>query len=109
MTDYDDELREMREKVFGPPGETPPTRPGNPVTLEQVIEFSHNWQRRRGRTDADIVTDPDGMPIGVGESFIVTCAGWYISQADADRLGISEGQLPGIRIIPKPKPRRKAQ
>lgn len=76
--------------------------PTGRITLAEVVAFSQRWQRNRGRTNADIITDPDGLPIAVGESYPVLCAGLAIWQADAERLGIADGEHPGIHIIPTP-------
>lgn len=104
MTDNDESaaLEELRHHVFGPPNPNP-IDPTGRITLAEVEAFSQNWQHSRGRTDADISTDTDGFPTGVGESQTTTCAGLAIWQADADRLGITDGQYPGILIIPTPK------
>lgn len=100
MTDHD-ELEALRHQLFGPPNPNPAR--SSRITLDHVIEFSRDWQRSRGRFDAEVRTDPDGNPISVGDSFTVQCAGLVISQADADRLGIKPNTYPGIKIFPNTK------
>ena len=95
------ELKQLREHLFGPPNPNPHN--AGRITLDQVIEFSTAWQRSRGRTDADMITDGDGNPVSVGESYPIQCAGLAIRQSDADRLGITPAQYPGILIIPDPR------
>lgn len=58
-----------------------------------------------GTVPGDVITDPDGNPIGVTESRTVSAiyGGTAISQAEADRLGITPGELPGIYIIANPR------
>lgn len=53
-------------------------------------------------TPGEILTDPDGIPIGVGPMTrdTVTLAGAVITQREADRLGIDPSEFPNITIVP---------
>lgn len=48
----------------------------------------------------EVITDPDGLPIGVGPSRTTsaTVAAPVITRAEADRLGITPEEFPNIHI-----------
>lgn len=97
----DDDARAFARNVFGdppPPDAVPPT----PITREELERISANYGKPiRGTVGGDIICDTDGTPIGVGESqpFESVDGGYLITDKTADRLGIREGELPGIHII----------
>ena len=103
MTNHDD-LRAAAREVFADVGERPPG-PRHQITIAEVEDYSRRWAENRdaGRfhtTDADIVEDSDGRPLAVSRSTdVFTFSSLAIDQADADRLGITAGQYPGIRIF----------
>jgi hypothetical protein len=48
----------------------------------------------------EILTDPDGVPVGVGPSVKTTavCSGITVSRRELDRLGVTEDQFPNINF-----------
>lgn len=103
MTERDD-LRATAREVFADAGERP-RGPRHELTLAEVEDYSRRWAENRdaGRfhtTDADIVEDSDGRPLAVSRSTdVFKFSSLAIDQADADRLGITAGQYPGLRIF----------
>ena len=82
-----------------PPRDVVPT-PG--LTREALeVQSARYEQPCTGHIPGEVLTDPDGNLLGMTASREVsgTFGGVFISQADADRLGIEPGELPGISII----------
>lgn len=99
----DDDEREAMRALFAttaqPPRDVVPTAG---LTREDLERQSANYmQPVEGTIPGEVITDPDGVPIGVIESRTVHAifAGTAITTTEARRLGIAPGELPGVHII----------
>lgn len=103
-----DDLRAAVRELFGDVGKRPPG-PRYEMTLADVEDYSRRWVENRGAgrftsTDADVVTDADGVPSMVGRSVeTYQFNDLLLARAHADRLGIAAaieaGEYPGVEVF----------
>jgi hypothetical protein len=102
MTDHDDErdfVRALFASAERPPADIVPTAG---LTREALERQSAAYGKPcTGTIPGEILTDPDGYPLGVAESRSVSgiFGGVGITATEAERLGIKPGELPGVFII----------
>lgn len=105
--EQDDEMRDWVRQVFGTAERTPPDIVPTPGLTREALERQSAAAGKpcSGTIPGKVICDPNGIPIGVEESRTVTgiFGGTVITEAEAERLGIEPGELPGITIIPNMK------
>lgn len=95
-----DELRDQLAALFDRSDAAPrDVVPSEGLTLDDIRRADQLMNTQvTGTIPGEVVTDVDGVPIGVGPSQTVTSefGGMVISQADVDRLGINPDDHPSI-------------
>ncbi|BBZ63422.1 hypothetical protein [Mycolicibacterium monacense] len=105
--EQDDETRDWVRQVFSTAERTPQDVVPTPGLTREALERQSAAAGKpcSGTIPGKVICDPDGIPIGVEEARTVTgiFGGTVITEAEAERLGIAPGELPGITIIPTTK------
>ncbi|OBA87127.1 hypothetical protein A5642_20545 [Mycolicibacterium mucogenicum] len=91
------ELRDALDAILKDAG----TSPGAALYTDIAAMLDNALPEATGTIPGELITDPDGNPLGVGPSRTVTTSfgGTFITAAQADQFGITPGELPGIHII----------
>jgi WhiB family redox-sensing transcriptional regulator len=111
--DDDEETREFVQRLFaggdpGPPADIVDRGAARGLTRETLLRQNELVGWRVVDRPGEILVDPDGLPVGVGQSErILTYATTAVTSSRLAALGLKPADVPNLTVMDDPQPKEK--